>query len=679
MKIPRFQHSGVPGAEQQSVGAIVQSGRARMNGSLNALNKVVQDFGQRMLSEEQDAELHRLTRSMKQQALELSEGITKRDKVDGNGDPTHSTMIPDFEKGYEKLRTGMNNRMKFRQNNNALTKEFDAIQDSLTSGLQAEVRKRQVSIRKAEDVDTLDGYLLDTKSGWDDAQIYFDKMLSAQRYETHEVEGMRDKFYQQWFVNKSKVGFAQAMDQSLESAQTFKESLAYPETMTQAEIDSVDGYMTTRINSELNRIEREANKVEREQRTADNKLWGQVSPIVSTAATGQIMTDEAIDGIQAYIDNPNSDPTRVVEARKSIAVNQEATLLFSMSSEDRKERIVQLQREPLASDEQRAIRDSVIRISNQIDTAIASDAYYAYQLYGGGSVPTQTLTEAHANGELGVALQAQMDRKAEVSAWVGEDVPALSNADVVDLIKIGPTAYPEILKVWGKGEAVKTLSEVYKKGASEMAFAGAIAMQHDGEGTWLHYLNGVSISSGEKGDVYLPKGKDNKDNTNTILNDMVTGVFPANATFLNGKQEVADKIYASLSEQAQDRSGELNKERYQEAVKLALGGLITVGDSKIVPPSRDMTAEGFERRLKALTLDDIRAMGGFQGMTESMHVTAGYHQELAVSPQEVLDKIQDGDAVLGMKNKRGQYTLTINGMGVKNEAGTAFVLDLSQE
>jgi len=220
---------------------------------------------------------------------------------------------------------------------------------------------------------------------------------------------------------------------------------------------------------------------------------------------------------------------------------------------------------------------------------------------------------------------------------------------------------------------------VYKKGASEMAFAGAIAMQHDGEGTWLHYLNGVSISSGEKGDVYLPKGKDNKDNTNTILNDMVAGVFPANATFLNGKQEVADKIYASLSEQAQDRSGELNKERYQEAVKLALGGLITVGDSKIVPPSRDMTADGFERRLKALTLDDIRAMGGFQGMTESMHVVAGYHQELVVSPQEVLDKIKKGYAVLGMKNKRGQYTLTIDGMGVKNEAGTAFVLDLSQE
>jgi hypothetical protein len=682
MKIPRFQNSGVPGAEQQSVGAIVQSGRARMNGSLNALNKVVQDFGERMLAEEQDAELHRLTRSMKQQAVELSDSIVQRDKVDANGDPTHDTMIADFEAGYKKLRENMNKRMKFRQNNNALMAQFDSIQDSITSSLQSEVRSRQVSIRKAEDVDTLDTYLIDTVSGWDDAQLYFDKMLAAERYETHEVESMRDKFYQQWFTNKSKTEFMQAMDQSLEAAQSFKDSMTYPENMTQAEIDSIDNYMGTRINNELNRIEREANKLEREQRAADNKLWAQVSPTISTAGTGQVMTDDAMTSIQDYIDNPNSDPARVAEARKAIAVNQETTLLYSMSAADRRERIVTLQREPIATDEQRAIRDAVIRISNQIDNAISNDPYYAYQVYGGGSMPEQSLAEAHANGELGAALQAQMDLKADVSAWVGIDVPALSDANVVDLMQIGPTAYPEILKVWGKDEAVKTLSEVYKKGAKEMAFAGAIALQHDGEQAWMHYLNGVSLTNDEKGNAYAPVGKDGAHNANTILNEMVSGAFPANGNFLNGKQAVADKIYASLSEQAQDRSGEFNKERYQEAVRLALGGLITINDSKIVPPNRSMTTESFMNRIESLTLDDISAMGGFQGMTKTINKVTGrdtYQTELVVPPEEVLDKIQSGDVEFKMTNMRGKYKLVINGMGIKNEAGEPFVLDLSQE
>lgn len=683
MKIPRFQSSGVPGAEQQSVGAVVSAGRAKMYGGLHALNKVVDEFGQRILKEEQDAEFHRLSRNMRQESEKLAQGIYERDKVDEFGDPTHGTMEDDFTQGVAKIREGLMDRVKFRQNDQALTQEFDRLQDGFAANIRKEVRTRQVSIRKAEDIETLNEYLLDTVNGWNQAQAFFEDAAAFERYTATDIVTMRDKFHKSWFTNKTQSEFQEAMEQGLTQAQEYQESVIFPDTFTQEDIDRSTGYMTRQINAELNQIERDKNKAEREARDADNKAWAATSPLVTTVSTGQIVSQEMLEQLHTYIENPNSDPARVAAAQKAIAINQETTLLFSMGAEDRMERIIELQQMPLESDEQRVVRDSVIRVTQQIDAAIAQDPYRAYIMYGGGKTGQISLADAHKSGDLREALQAQMQLKTEVAAWVGTDIPALSDKDVVDLIKIGPEAFPEILKTWGANEAKKVLGEVYKKGANEMAFAGSLALQHDGGGAWSHYLKGSSITSGE-GKDFLPE---NSDERKEIATQLLGQVFPDRPAFQNGIIEIAEKIYASMSSEAGDRTGKLNEDRYQAALKMAMGGLITRGDSQhestFVPPHRDMTDKQFQDKLANLTMDDVNAMGGFKGDVTKMKRKAGYRSstmvETKVTPEEILADINAGKVKIHMTPKRGQYWISINNMYVANADGGWFVLNLSQE
>ena len=357
MKIPRFQSSGLPGAEQQSVGAIVSAGRAKMYGGMNALNKVVDEFGQRILQEEQEAEYHRLSRDLSNKATAMTEGIFERGHVNEQGDPTHGTMEADFKTGFDSLRKGMMDRIQHRGNEAALTKEFDRLQDGYSSKVRSEVRTRSVALLKVGDLEHLDSLMGDTKTGLQQAEQFFKKAELTQRYSATDLYAMQDKFERNWFNNKVMTEFQGAMDMGLEHAQTYADSVPYPGDFTQEEINRLDNHMKGYIDRELNQIERDKNEAAREAAKADNAAWGHASPLVSTALTGQVLTGDALDKIQAYIDNPDSDDLRVDEAKKALAVNQETSVLFSMTNDARQARVVELMSQPLDSAEQRVIRD----------------------------------------------------------------------------------------------------------------------------------------------------------------------------------------------------------------------------------------------------------------------------------------------------------------------------------
>jgi hypothetical protein len=305
-----------------------------------------------------------------------------------------------------------------------------------------------------------------------------------------------------------------------------------------------------------------------------------------------------------------------------------------------------------------------------IERAVASDPHLAWVMYGGGE-PMEEITKDNLIESL---TQAQSNQT-KVSAWLGEDAPPMSLAQLNSLKKIGVSALDEILTVYGQEDSKAVLTLLYKEGAGEMAAVGAIALQTHGEAAYQHYMIGDKIIK-ENSDYALGNeiGKNN-DSARSLFHEATKGLFPQHAQYSKSLQEVANKIYAALAEQNQLKPGELDADLYKQAVTMAVGNIVEYNDHPLILPTRQWTEDRFDDAIENLTIEQVNDMGGFAEAA----LIGRDGKPRTVSPDAMLKKLQSGEAQLRQGSEFGQYQVWFGNRRVENAAGKPFILDLSEK
>lgn len=133
-------------------------------------------------------------------------------------------------------------------------------------------------------------------------------------------------------------------------------------------------------------------------------------------------------------------------------------------------------------------------------------------------------------------------------------------------------------------------------------------------------------------------------------------------------------VYAGLSARDGDESGSLSQPRLDEATGIVTGGLVEHNGSKLIPPSRGMTQDQFEKVLWSLSDADFAAAATKSGL----RVTAQDARR-----NFVLRGVADGRYALQARNSPAEwlYQPTVLGRDIDNTAGgyqgeQRFILDL---
>lgn len=639
MKIPRFQHSGVPSAEQKPVGAIVSAGRSKMYGPLNTLNKVIQNFGEQALDAEKDAEYHRLSREMENETRALLDELEQKERFDTDGAPTHDQLMPEFEKGYRKLRAKFHNQTKFRANGQALSEAFDLLGDKYSTHARSVVRGRQIDYLKGEVVRQLDGLDADVENGMAKFQEVATNALASNVWSPEQYEKELISFTYRHDVNLIHSGFMSSLNDGAIAAKAYAEQVEYPDTFTQAEVDKVKSYMN------------------RELTVLESREWDKMKANVELLVSGHQIGNGVRASAEHFV-STTTNPERKAAVKQALRVHDQVMSMVDMTQGQRRDLVDSLAGVVIDTPEEMAMYDATMSAYSNIEKSIQRDAYRAYNSMSGDKLSDIDMAEAHDSGTLVEALESAKDNYIRVKAWTGSDIPMLSNEHISQLVRLGPNAIGAIAQLWNREDSQKVLALMYDKNYKELARAGQLSIEEDGHEAWAHYQNGARVSANEK--AYQPSGKgENKRDPLQVFDELTSKLWPGDDGISSASKKVADKIYASLSARDADMSGVFNEARYEEAIRLAVGGVVTWKGSTFVPPNRTWATEHVKSLMSQLTMDHIDLMGGFK---QSIEITANQDANsigVTITPHQVLKGVKDGRFELAPapSGERGHYVL----------------------
>ncbi|MGE0373105.1 MAG: hypothetical protein AB7Q01_14655 [Gammaproteobacteria bacterium] len=190
------------------------------------------------------------------------------------------------------------------------------------------------------------------------------------------------------------------------------------------------------------------------------------------------------------------------------------------------------------------------------------------------------------------------------------------------------------------------------------AYAAGLGLQTPGHALFspgspsMLVLEGDALVHPPKGEKAfpLPAETDRREEFNAT----VAGVFDANPEAYRQVRLAADAAYASLSARAGDFSGELDPDRYRDAVQAVTGGVIKVNGKRLVKPHR-MTEDQFRDVLDQTTAATVRHLGGVAEYTDEQAAEAIRDGELVNYGPDAY-AIRDGGRLLMRADGRGVFT-----------------------
>ena len=675
MKIPGINQTGLPGAEQISLGAISSAANAKMQTN-SALTKVVNDYQTKIVKAETDEEYSRLSNGFARDTSAAKDEIYNQARVDENGAPTHGNMLEQYQAAHSKIAKDYNGRVKFNPNKGAFTRYADSTLTNNTNVVRGEVGRRTIAhLSGAYEQSRID--LMQSPDGLLEFAEAQQKALEVGLITAGKMATDFDSFQHEHHTNRIMSEFQDERD--LGRGQAYLDGIDLPPTFDEGERQQMENRMNADLrndqviaNREIARVEREAKELEATTMKAARK--GKVM-----LESGRPMTENQLNQINDTI-SQLTDPDNIEQMEIARDVYGNVQSLMSMTREQRIDALNQTY-DPNADYRGFVIQESTRKAYRAIEQSIAADPHQAYLMYGGGE-PMEKITKDN----IAESLATAQDNQIKVSAWIGEDAPPMSLSQLNDLKRIGVPALDDILTAYDKEEAGKLLTLLYKEDAGEMAVVGSLALQADGESSYNAYLAGASALNANPDYKLSGKLSLNKDTPRSLFYDATAGLFEtSNTKAEKSMQLVADTIYIGLAEAAGLQPGdpELNADLYEQAIKLAVGNIVDYGDNKILLPSRNMTLEQFETTIDSLTMEQINEMGGFADMPKlGLGTNLGpalQPSDLAVLPAAMLNNLKSGQAKLVQHSEFGQYQVFYGNRPVTNAAGTVFILDLSEK
>jgi len=676
VRIPNINQTGVPGAEQISLGAISSAASAKMQTN-SALNKVVNDYQSKVVKAETDEEYSRLSNGFSRDTSAAKDEIYNQARVDENGAPTHGTMLEQYQAAHIKIAKDYSSRVKFNPNQGAFTRYADSTLTNNTNAVRGEVGRRTIShLSGAYEQSRID--LMQSPNGMSEFAEAQQSALEVGLITAGKMATDFDAFQHEHHTNRIMSEFQAERD--LGRGQEYLDGIDLPPTFDEGERQQMENRMNAELRNDQVLADREIARVEREARELEARTMKAARKGKIMLESGRPMTEGQLSQINDTI-SQLTDPENIEQMEIARDVYGNVQSLMSMTREERTDALNQ------TFDRDADYRNSVIHQSTQkayraIEQSIAADPHQAFLMYGGGE-PMEKITK----DTIAESLATAQDNQTKVSVWIGEDAPPMSRSQLNDLKTIGVPALDDILTAYDKEEAEQVLNLLYKEDAGEMAVVGSLALQSDGESSYNAYLAGASALNANPDYKLSGNLRSNNDTPRSLFFQATQGLFQSSNTKASkAMQLVADTIYIGLAERDGLQPGnnaELNVELYEQAIKLAVGNIAEYGDSKILLPSRNMTFDQFEAKIDSLTMEQINEMGGFADMPKPGRDAnlgpALPPSDLAVLPVEMLTNLKSGQAKLVQHSEFGQYQVFYGNRPVTNAAGAMFILDFSEK
>ena len=667
VKIPGINQSGVPGAEQISLGAISSAASAKMQTN-SALTKVVNDYQTKIVKAETDEEYSRLSNGFARDTSAAKDEIYNQARVDENGAPTHGTMLEQYQAAHDKIAKDYSSRVKFNPNQGAFTRYADSTLTNNINAVRGEVGRRTIAhLSGAYEQSRID--LMQSPDGMAEFAEAQQKALEVGLITPGKMATDFDAFQHEHHTNRIMSEFQAERD--LGRGQEYLDGIELPPTFDEGERQQMADRMNADLRNDQILVDREIARVEREAKELEATTMKAARKGKVMLESGQPMTENQLNQINDTI-SQLTDPDNIEQMEIARDVYGNVQSLMSMTREQRIDALNQTY-DPNADYRGFVIQESTRKAYRAIEQAIAADPHQAYLMYGGGE-PMEKITKDN----IAESLATAQDNQIKVSAWIGEEAPPMSLSQLNDLKRIGVPALDDILTAYDKEEAEKVLNLLYKEDAGEMAVVGSLALQADGESSYNAYLAGAFTLNANPDYKLSGKLSLNKDTPRSLFYDATAGLFEtSNTKAEKSMQLVADTIYIGLAEAAGLQPGdpELNADLYEQAIKLAVGNIVDYGDNKILLPSRNMTLEQFETTIDSLTMEQINEMGGFA----EAGLIGRNGQPRTVTPESMLTNLKSGQAKLVQHSEFGQYQVYFGGRPVTNAAGTVFILDFSEK
>jgi len=682
VRIQGISQTGVPGAEQISLGAISSAAQAKMK-TTQALTKVVGDYEAKVQKAEQEAEMHSATIGLEKDTQALMQSIESSDAYDDDGRPTYKGMPDQFQKGMSELIDKHRKTLSFPSSKVAYNQSVEKYNLDMTGKLNGIYRTRQTEHLKGELTKNLDHYGLDLESGLSRARADIDSNVAGLVITPSQGQDQYDSFRAQW--QSAKVSSDFGVERASGDGQAYLDSFmtSPPPEMPVDEQLSLQSRMNTLLKQDATNARIEAKAIAAIEATRQKSLEKTGTSMANQLKGGQLVTDAFIDEY-TNIGNQITDPD--IQKSMAQALSWSADLRDAITSNSMAElnSMKQNAQGPVDTLEESEFNQFIASSIDRVMNLVKEDAQLAAVQMGIVKPQINTLQQAIDDNSISNFVVEMVQRKNHIDDLWGIDSNLFYESDtnlLSQMINKKDSSFlGEVVNSLGE-QSYDVLENLLGKASNDKVILGSLMAQgKDGANAVGHVMNGMKLGSS----VPMPSTADMSD----LFEDRFTnsGLYPqGDANYKMGMMDNVRYAYASLS--GSDYSTELNEDRMIAAMDLVMQKPVLIAQKAMLggsgteyytfPPMRDMSADDtikWKNSLPASTFESIT------GITEqSVFVykdlgrPAGYSDiaqaegEMQIQPSsEYIQQLVINDEVmLASFGEQGRYYLMWNNQTLK--------------
>jgi hypothetical protein len=614
VRIPNINQTGVPSAEQLSLGAISSAAQAKMR-TTATLTKVVSDYQTKVQTAEREAELHSASIGLEKDSQELIQSITDQDSYGPDGNAMYGNIMPQFESGMDDIIKKHGDGLTYSDSKNAYMQSSDIYRLQMSGKMNGLYRNRQTEHLQGELTKNLIHYETDLENGLARAEESIASRIAGSVITSATGETKLDQFRAKWQFNVTVSDFELQRAEGLEEGEAFLEAFSEnpPDSMPVDEQVSLKSRMNTLLNQDRAVAKAESVAIIAAEKVRQKSLEGEGKAMADQLKGGFLITNKFITSY-TEIANQITDTNVKKSMAQALAWSHELREAVGTSSMAELYQMGQRALIPAdtleESEHNEFIADGISKAMNLVKTDPQSAAVQM------GLVKPQinTLQDGLDAGDLRSFVNEMDARKQRIDEVWGIDSALFSDADTNILSQAinqkSSGFLGELVNNLGK-RSYDVLEKLLGKVSNDKVILGTLMAQgKDGEAAVAHVINGIKVkAAGAK----IPSTADMSIPFNERFN---SGLYPqGDANFKMGMLANVRHAYVSLS--SDHLSTDLNEETLDEAMDLVMQEPVEMATLRGIgwsnkyftfPPRRNMTKKeviGWKNSLPASTFESI--------------------------------------------------------------------------